>query len=160
MQSDPNLYPYVGNDPLNATDSAGEEGEWKPSDCPKTCKEHYNGPNQSVLDDLARKLKSGGGDVDVVFGDCGGEGFSLRCGCPIGKKRKGKAIIKSVVCINTTSGDTCSAIQALEHEFEHIHGRGERFAYTVSCKIQAQQECRVPDSKCPSDDPARREYQA
>jgi hypothetical protein len=152
-----NLYEYCDDDPLNSMDPTGED-DWKPSDCPTSCKDHYgNGLDQGVLDRLAAKLKSGGGNADVVFRDnCGGTGFSLTCPCQ--DKRGGEK--KTEVCINkTTFNNTCDTIAALEHEFWHVHhGSDETGAYTRSCRIQAQQQCLTPDPKSPANCPERRKY--
>lgn len=149
-----NLYCYVKCNPLNATDPEGKEDmctdkppkakEWSESDCPRTCKDHYkDGLDQTMLETLARKLKAGGGRVGNVFfnPDCGGTDFSLTCRCNESKIPNRPKIVK-VVCINTAAfSDTCSAIQALEHEFAHVHGADEEDAYRKSCRVQAKQEC-------------------
>ena len=76
------LYCYGDSHPLDVTDPRGEDADWSESDCPTTCKAFYGpGLNQDVLDRLAKKLKSGGGNVGMVYfsADCGGTEFSLTC---------------------------------------------------------------------------------
>lgn len=174
-----NAYAYVQSNPVTYVDPSGKwqwPFHWHPSDCPCfTCEDtNWGKPGvdkqavrklaEALKAQMAKTLKGAGIEVKIVTHlRCHSIYSALACPAVHGKFPGKRAVL---VCIPEgvrtldpgkpkTGLSTCTALQAVEHEFVHARqfadffaGRGqltrkqmEEEAYGRSCEVEAQQEC-------------------